>query len=284
MTIEINALEKSNSNDGTSNIEPNSSGAYTEETTNMLISKESETIVNETVDGTTSPIGTESMEMESSVSPPQLKKEYAISVRWEEEMEEYKAKRRNSMPKTSLSGFHTFFCCCAKRLGGMYSLIEKADGTPLIILGPCWPCCSFVTLPLILGIAGLVSFFFLYHGSFPIWLAILYLAMVGLTLCALSCVSCRNPGILERVTDEEAGQGGWYWNEQAGSFRPRGAMYCRECKALIEEYDHFCPWTGTGIGRMNMGAFKFFVVCVNLTCYFSIGIVSYGIITNMKDF
>jgi len=54
--------------------------------------------------------------------------------------------------------------------------------------------------------------------------------LVGLTLAALGCVSCRNPGLLERVIDEEAGDGGWFWNEQVGSYRPPGALYCRECK------------------------------------------------------
>lgn len=46
---------------------------------------------------------------------------------------------------------------------------------------------------------------------------------------SLFCVSCRDPGLMERVTDEEAGEGGWFWNEQVGSFRPPGALYCREC-------------------------------------------------------
>jgi DHHC palmitoyltransferase len=114
-------------------------------------------------------------------------------------------------------------------------------------------------------------------------------------------VSCRDPGLMERVTDEEAGRGGWYWNEQVGSFRPPGALYCRECgvserlfqvklerspiilenlmsylgQVLIEGYDHLCPWTGTGIGHGNMMAFKAFVVGVNVLCYFSIGLVAY---------
>lgn len=34
-----------------------------------------------------------------------------------------------------------------------------------------------------------------------------------------------------------------------------------------------CPWTGTGIGRNNMLAFRVFVVSVNVLCYFTIGIV-----------
>jgi hypothetical protein len=105
---------------------------------------------------------------------------------------------------------------------------------------------------------------------------------------------------MERVTDEEAGEGGWYWNEQVGSYRPPGALYCRECgvsrscynylgrivssfgpcansfflQVLVQEYDHLCPWTGTGIGHDNIQAFKVFVVAVNLLCYSSIILVA----------
>jgi hypothetical protein len=43
---------------------------------------------------------------------------------------------------------------------------------------------------------------------------------------------------MERVTDEEAGEGGWFWNEQVGSYRPPGSLYCRECGVLIQDYDH----------------------------------------------
>lgn len=50
-----------------------------------------------------------------------------------------------------------------------------------------------------------------------------------MVLVCLFCVSCQDPGLMERVTDEEAGEGGWFWNEQVGSFRPPGALYCREC-------------------------------------------------------
>ena len=38
---------------------------------------------------------------------------------------------------------------------------------------------------------------------------------------------------MERCTDEEAAENGWFWNEQVGSYRPAGAMYCRECKVSI---------------------------------------------------
>ena len=46
-------------------------------------------------------------------------------------------------------------------------------------------------------------------------------------------MSCQDPGLMERVTDEEAGEGGWFWNEQVGSYRPPGALYCRECGVSI---------------------------------------------------
>jgi hypothetical protein len=62
--------------------------------------------------------------------------------------------------------------------------------------------------------------------------------VLGFVLAALFMVSCSDPGLMERVTDEEAGEGGWFWNEQVGSFRPPGALYCRECGVLIQEYDH----------------------------------------------
>lgn len=45
-------------------------------------------------------------------------------------------------------------------------------------------------------------------------------------------------------------------------------------QVLIQDYDHLCPWTGTGIGGGNMLAFKAFVVGVNILCYFTIIIVA----------
>lgn len=140
----------------------------------------------------------------------------------------------------------------------MFILMEYSDGSPIVVAGPCWPFCLGVTVPLIVGITGLVSYFLVLNEnsglvcfvlpsqsgevtctltntpsfglSFqPSWIAFIYFPCIVLTLLALFCVSCRNPGLMERVTDEEAGEGGWFWNEQVGSFRPPGALYCREC-------------------------------------------------------
>jgi hypothetical protein len=38
-------------------------------------------------------------------------------------------------------------------------LCKRRDGSPIIIAGPCWPFCLFVTVPLILGASGAVSYF-----------------------------------------------------------------------------------------------------------------------------
>jgi len=204
-----------------------------------------------------------------SAVPLRRKKRFAISVRWEREQEERRY-TGNALDK---------MCCLfSRQVGGMHILCEKGDGSPIIIAGPCWSFCVFVTSPLILIPSGFVSYFVVLNPdlAMPGWLSLLYFPIVAATLISLFCVSCRDPGLVERVTDEEAGNGGWFWNEQVGSFRPAGAMYCRECKALIQDYDHLCPWIGTGVGQGNALAFKLFIIFVNILCYVSIGLATYA--------
>lgn len=202
------------------------------------------------------------------------KKEYAVSTRWEREVAE----------RGHPNDVNKYFCCCARRLGHMFVVLEKPDGSPIVIAGPCWPFCMGVTVPLILGISGLVVYFVIINDdALPDWVGYIYYVVLALTMTALFCVSCRDPGLMERVVDEEAGQGGWFWNEQVGSFRPPGALYCRECGVMIQEYDHLCPWTGTGIGGGNMWAFKAFVISVNVLCYFSIGLVAYALLEGLAS-
>jgi hypothetical protein len=188
---------------------------------------------------------------------------FAVSTAWERKVAE------GNPPKD----IHSYFCCCARRIGHMFALVSYPDGTPIVVAGPCWPFCVGVTLPLILVVTGLVSYFLVVDGDFglvssgivifpvfyvvvfsslfltsaklnllttpqPSWILYIYFPAVGFVLVALACVSCRDPGLMERVVDEEAGEGGWFWNEQVGSFRPPGALYCRECGVLIQDYDH----------------------------------------------
>lgn len=59
---------------------------------------------------------------------------------------------------------------------------------------------------------------------------------------------------MERVLDEEAGESGWFYNAQVGSFRPPGALYCRECGVLIQDYDHLYVFTNSSL-RGNCSRF-----------------------------
>ena len=126
-----------------------------------------------------------------------------------------------------------------------------------------------------------VDWWILECGMKPWWFGLIYYPIVIFVLSVLFCVSCRDPGLMERVIDEEAAENGWFWNEQVGSYRPAGAMYCRECKALVHDYDHVCPWTGTAIGKGNMKSFKMFVFSVNVLCYLSIGLVIWQVLSNI---
>jgi len=237
----------------------------------------------------------------NNLSPPYAdddrgsgKKTYAVSVRWEREQRERRGQISDSSgpisrPKQAIftctmEDFHKYFCCCARRVGTMFFLLEKRDGTPIVVAGPCWPFCTFVTVPLIIVLSGLVAYFIVLEPEIglPWWFSVVYFSIVATVLLVLFFVSCRDPGLLERVTDEEVTNNGWFWNEQVGSYRPAGAMYCRECQALIYDFDHLCPWTGTAIGKGNMRAFKFFVLGVNILCYLSIGLVVYVVLTQIS--
>lgn len=83
------------------------------------------------------------------VISPYVYSRFAVSARWERDVAENGSRR----------DFHRFFCCCAERLGNMFVLCKRRDGTPIIVAGPCWPFCLFVTVPLILGASGAVSYF-----------------------------------------------------------------------------------------------------------------------------
>jgi len=217
-----------------------------------------------------------SVDLNESLSRP-AKKKYAVSVRWELEQEERERQGCCICSGNCTEDLNALCCCFSRRVGGFFFLCEKDDGSPIVTAGPCWPFCTFVTAPLILGLSALVTYYVLFNddSKLPTFVAYIYIAIVAFVTASLFGVSCQDPGLLERVTDEEAGESGWLWNEQVGSFRPNDALYCRECKAVIQEFDHLCPWTGTAIGKRNMPFFKTFVVSVNLLCYLSLGLVAY---------
>lgn len=148
-----------------------------------------------------------------------------------------------------------------------------------LIVGPYWPMMLCVTYPLIFGL----SFYTLVSAIPDTSIAVTCVWMtctVGLIL-SLFGVACRDPGILPRFvrppTEEEILKLGygtkksirgknnsqdWRWNDQAQSYRPRGATYDPDCAVIIEDFDHTCPWTGTAIGKKNMPAFQSFIALI----------------------
>ena len=161
------------------------------------------------------------------------RKKFAVSTRWEREVSGLNDESVPPIPPPKCNLLNKICCTCAKPLGGMFVLYERErDGQPYVIAGPLWGFCAFVTVPLIVFISGVFYYFVLLNDkiNLPFWIQIVYACLIGLTLLFLAFTSCRNPGLIERVTDEEAGRGGWYWNEQCGTYRPPSAMYCRECK------------------------------------------------------
>mmetsp|Transcript_14284 Transcript_14284/g.16197 ORF Transcript_14284/g.16197 Transcript_14284/m.16197 type:complete len:246 (+) Transcript_14284:188-925(+) len=204
------------------------------------------------------------------------KKQYAISRHWETQQEENQNNQK-FCTGSATEDCYSLCCCWSRRVGSMFFLLQRRDGSPLVVAGPCWPFCVFITVPLITVLSALVLWYCILHPDSPLpaWVAAIYCPFIAVALISLFCVSCRDPGLIERVTDEEAANSNYVWNEQVGSYRPPNAMYCRECQSLIMDYDHLCPWTGTAIGGNNMCAFKTFVVSVNLLCYGSIGIAIY---------
>jgi len=137
------------------------------------------------------------------------------------------------------------------------------------IVGPFWPMLVCVTYPLIIGVS-----FWTLVTSIPgknIFLQLFWAVCTGGLLLSLTLVSCRDPGILPKYSrPPPQDEGSWRWNDQAQSYRPRGAMFDTDCAVVVDEFDHTCPWTGTAIGRKNMPAFQSFVGLVFLCLIFDI--------------
>ncbi|KAL7577586.1 hypothetical protein ACA910_015111 [Epithemia clementina (nom. ined.)] len=68
----------------------------------------------------------------------------------------------------------------------------------------------------------------------------------------------------------------WRWNDQALTYRPPGARFDPEVQAVVEQFDHTCPWVGTAIGKGNMGWFQKFLVFLTITVIYDIVLITYG--------
>lgn len=221
--------------------------------------------------------------------------EYAISKRWEAQQESGQSDK--CTPQTCISDI---FCCCAKQLGSMHVLCERRDGSPVVIAGPMWPFCMFVTVPLVAVLSTLVLYFFMLQenaplvrswytsvlfvilddmenqvliGLFPFliqsqpwWAACIYAPVMGITILSLFMVSCRDPGLVERKITQDSSTNAFLWNEQVGSYRQPDALYCRECQVLVEgAYEYCFAWDISRSRTMTLPLDPLRNTCTKLT-------------------
>jgi hypothetical protein len=113
------------------------------------------------------------------------------------------------------------------------------------------------TIPLVVGIS--CAIFFGVMAGRPLGFQITFLVFAFFTLSCLLCTAFSDPGILRREKGNSECEMGWRFDRRANSFKPPGAEYCPDCNVVIEEFDHTCPWTGTGIGKKNIKCFYGFL-------------------------
>ena len=236
-------------------------------------------------------VGTASISTSGATAEP--------SMEWSGPSWDYE--RQRPAPYT-MSGAAPSLCCCfVRRLGRMYVFLDNTrrgqrgdgGGVPklgqqfLCIGGPCWPM-VFVTLGLLLGVPIVTMILFFPpepSASKTFAMVIIGLAM-ALTTVTYLLTACGDPGIHPRIPEKPPiDYPGYYerchspsefvWNEQTKSYRAPGVMYCHECQVLIEDIDHFCPWTGTTIAAGNMRCFRWFVgsVCLLLVLTVLVAII-----------
>jgi len=167
-------------------------------------------------------------------------------------------------------------CCYKKRIGRLYVFAANSDGSPRIIMGPCWPM-WFLTFTLIAGPTTVVLAIF---GSRLLYLWIPALCVALVTLVAFCATGCRNPGIVPR--HGEMNDNDDLWDDRGQTYRPRYSMYDLETGVVVEQVDHFCPWTGTLIGKGNILAFHVFTSSLCILCPFVAGILIWGIVTSIS--
>ena len=83
--------------------------------------------------------------------------------------------------------------------------------------------------------------------------------------CTFYCPRLTEPGILPTVDTEEARSDEClvkkvFLNNRNFPLLQFRAKYCKELKVTIERFDHFCPWTGNGVGIRNYHLFFYFLV------------------------
>lgn len=143
-------------------------------------------------------------------------------------------------------------------MGAAYVFCETkdADGTARVkcMLGAGWTF-SIMTYFIMFGIPGVA-----YWYALPKLHWIYSVMAYGITITgfiSLARTSFGDPGIFPRYLAPKNGR--WRYLAKTKSYRPPGVIFCSENAFLVEEMDHFCPWTGTTIAKLNLPYFHTFL-------------------------
>jgi len=160
--------------------------------------------------------------------------------------------------------------CYARELGRSYVCLEAEDENArprvLFMVGACWPM-MLCTLTLI-SVIPLTVFSYSYSRVHDGFILLGFFALF-VTIVSFTSTACSDPGIFPRYRSRPNGVKNvesWRYNSVTMSYRPPGVVYCRDNAMLVENIDHFCPWTGTTIAKRNLCCFHVFTssLCVLL--------------------
>lgn len=177
----------------------------------------------------------------------------------------------NNSFRMILSGCICGRCLHAGRVGNM-AILCKMKEKLICMAGPYWIVPLCITAPLIGVISLAVALLRLHLYSESVKIA--WICCTSGLFLALCCVSLNNPGILRRTREPKDDT--WIWSSQAESYRPPKAHFDRECAAVIEGFDHVCPWTGTAIGARNMPFFQCFLFMICTCLIFDVILIAFG--------
>ena len=91
-------------------------------------------------------------------------------------------------------------------------------------------------------------------------------------LAALAATALADPGVFPRYFTRARPD--WTYSEYAHAFRPPGTIFCQECQILVEDYNHFCPWSGTAIGKGNERYFTAYLAAVVASLVFDLVVIA----------
>ena len=184
-----------------------------------------------------------------------------------------------------------------RRVGAMTVVYEATEGDakrrlmvgPRVPPGPCFilfmkrrapppttPCRYWhfllVHFCVLAAVAAMVFGVVVPRGDGWVAARVVGLGLTALTFVALACTALADPGVFPRYFTRVKPD--WTYSEYAHAFRPPGTIFCQECQVLVEDYNHFCPWSGTAIGRGNETFFNAFLAAVVASLAFDLVLIA----------